>query len=146
MQAIVADLYIYNKMFKQAEKVYQNMISLDGKNPSYFNNLAFIKQSLNKLDEATIAAEKALALEVGNPYFMDTLGYIEYQKGDMDKAFKYLSHAAKMLPKLVDVQLNYGELLIGLNSKDKAKMILDKLKPNTPEQTQRKSELLTMLK
>jgi len=146
MQATVGDFYIHNKMYTKAEAIYENMLSIDGQNSSYYNNLAWIKQSLNKLDEALVAAQSAMSLSEDNPYFMDTIGYIEYKRGNLDAAYKHLSRAAKMLPNVPDVQLHYSELLITLDFNQKAANILRQLKTQSPQQAAKKEQLLNSTK
>ena len=58
----------------------------------------FAEKGIN-LNEAIFLIEKALKIEPDNGYFVDSLGWVYYQKGIIDKALFELSRAIELLQK-----------------------------------------------
>jgi tetratricopeptide (TPR) repeat protein len=84
--------------FDQAVTQFKKVIDL---NPDYvdaYNYLGFMYADKNiKLDEALQLIEKALAYEPENGAFLDSLGWVYYHQGKLDKALAYLKHSAKLI-------------------------------------------------
>ncbi|MGH7885342.1 MAG: tetratricopeptide repeat protein, partial [Thermodesulfobacteriota bacterium] len=51
-----------------------------------------------KLDYAEKLIRRALEIEPGSGYIIDSLGWVYYQKGDIENALKYLTEAVKLEP------------------------------------------------
>ncbi|MBN1499157.1 MAG: tetratricopeptide repeat protein [Spirochaetes bacterium] len=73
----------------------EQALAKDESNPTYQNYLAYM-YSLKKvnLDAAFTLVNKALKTEPFNGAFLDTLGWIYYQKGDYGSALTYLMRAS----------------------------------------------------
>jgi tetratricopeptide (TPR) repeat protein len=84
--------------FDQAVTQFKKVIDL---NPDYvdaYNYLGFMYADKNiKLDEALQLIEKALAYEPENGAFLDSLGWVYYHQGKLDKALAYLKSSAKLI-------------------------------------------------
>lgn len=142
---ILADFYLHNSLFEDAALLYSEMINDGLESAELLNNFAYAKQSLQELDEAYKLAKKALDIQPNNPFLMDTLGWIEFERGNLNDSYTQLSKAAEALPDYTPVQLHFGELLIALNFKEKAVDVLRPLSGLNQAQETKKSELLSSI-
>jgi tetratricopeptide (TPR) repeat protein len=66
------------------------------------------------LDEALVFVQKALEFEQSNGAYLDTLGWVYYKKGEINKAVRYLENAsvltedAEIFEHLGDAYLEMG--------------------------------------
>lgn len=65
---------------------------------------------------------KALAAEPGNPAILDSMGWVQYRLGHLDKALDYLQRAYKAFPD-PEVAAHLGEVLWKLGRHDKARHV-----------------------
>lgn len=109
------------------------------------NYLAYTYAELNEnLDEAEELAGKALMLKPDDPYVLDTLGWVQFKKGNHNEAIKFLELAYKKQSdeaviaehlgdvyyriQLIDKAIKMYNKAISLESDNKkAKKILDKI-------------------
>src|SRR5258708_18988573 len=63
------------------------------------------------LDRALEMIKKAVAAEPRNGAFVDSLGWVYFQKGNLDLAEKYLNDAASLLPHDATVHEHLGDVL-----------------------------------
>ena len=75
-----------------------------------------------KLDEAQKLIEKALAITPNDHYMLDSLGWVYYRKGDLDKAIDYLQQAYKTNPD-PEIAAHLGEVLWQKGKHEEAKKI-----------------------
>ena len=75
-----------------------------------------------KLDEAQKLIEKALAISPNDHYMLDSLGWVYYRKGDLDKAIDYLQQAYKTNPD-PEIAAHLGEVLWQKGQHEEAKKI-----------------------
>ena len=63
------------------------------------NYLAYTYAEMgNHLDEASALAHHALELQPNDGYILDTIGWIQFKKGEVEEAIKYLEAAVKARP------------------------------------------------
>ncbi len=75
---------------------YLRALELDPSNSQAMNNLADTLASReNRLDDARFWAEKALALDPGNPFSADTLGWIYFRQGKTEASLPFLERSLK---------------------------------------------------
>ncbi len=75
-----------------------------------------------KLDEAQKLVEKALSITPNDHYMLDSLGWVHYRKGNLDKAIDYLQQAYKTNPD-PEIAAHLGEVLWQKGQHDEAKKI-----------------------
>jgi tetratricopeptide (TPR) repeat protein len=75
-----------------------------------------------KLDEAQQLIEKALSLSPNDHYMLDSLGWVYYRKGNLDKAITYLQKAYNMNPD-PEIAAHLGEVLWQKGQHEEAKKI-----------------------
>jgi tetratricopeptide (TPR) repeat protein len=83
-----------------------------------------------KLEEANQLIAKALAISPGDHYIMDSMGWVQYRLGNLDKAFEYLNKAYN-LQNDAEIAAHLGEVLWKQGKQDEAsKLWADALKIN----------------
>ena len=83
-----------------------------------------------KLEEANQLITKALAISPGDHYIMDSMGWVQYRLGNLDKAFEYLNKAYN-LQNDSEIAAHLGEVLWKQGKQDEAsKLWEDALKVN----------------
>lgn len=75
-----------------------------------------------KLDEAQKLIEKALSISPNDHYMLDSLGWVHYRKGNLDKAITYLQQAYNMNPD-PEIAAHLGEVLWQKGQHEEAKKI-----------------------
>lgn len=73
----------------------------------------------DRLDEARLYIEKAMALKPGNPAILDSMGWLEYRQGNLQQALSHLQQAADIHPD-AEIASHLGEVLWQLNRKQEA--------------------------
>ena len=76
----------------------------------------------NRLEEAMELIAKANELAPGNPAILDSLGWVYYRMGDLEKSLGYLQQAFSGFPDH-EVAAHLGEVLWKLNRNDEARTI-----------------------
>jgi tetratricopeptide (TPR) repeat protein len=90
-----------------------------------------------KLDEAQTLIEKALSITPNDHYMLDSLGWVYYRKGNLDKAIEYLQQAYKVNPD-PEIAAHLGEVLWQKGQHEEAKKIWqDALSANPDNQVLR---------
>ncbi len=76
-----------------------------------YNALGYSLADRNlRLDEAQVLIEKALELSPEDPHIIDSMGWVLYRKGDLEKAIEWLQKAWTVRPE-VEVAAHLGEVL-----------------------------------
>ncbi len=126
---------VYDKT-GQKEAVIQQMktiikIAPDDANALNYLGYTYADMGIN-LDEAQALVEKALKLDPDNGYITDSLGWVFYQKGEMDKAIELLSRAVELTPEdsillehLGDAYLKNGQTRKAMDAYQKSLQFAD---------------------
>jgi predicted Zn-dependent protease len=95
--------------FGAAQATYREMLQRSPENPIALNNLAYLlARDPKRLDEALDLAERAHQRLPRSPAVADTLGWILYQRGSLERAEILLAEAARALPGSPQVQYHLG--------------------------------------
>jgi tetratricopeptide (TPR) repeat protein len=127
-------------------KTMKEVIAKDPTNSSALNFLGYLYADRGEnLDQAEQLILKALKFKPNDGFYLDSLGWVYFRKGDLQKAFQLTEQAAKLEPMegaiiehLGDIKLKMGDtpaavvyfnnaLKVKLDPKEK-KRILEKLK------------------
>lgn len=140
----LANAYWKTDRFAEAEKAYETAIGLDEDNAMAYNDWAYMLAESNQhLDKALRMSRKAIALEPENGYFLDSIGWVYFQKGDARKALPYLRKAVSLVPLEVDIRLHYARALDAVG--DKAALIeYHKVLELSPSNVQAKERIRTL--
>lgn len=102
-----------------AVEAYQQAIALDPENSTALNNYAYFLSVRNEqLEKAYDMALRAVAMEPENSAYLDTLGWIYYKKGNLEKAYEYIrlsiqnggDNSATVLEHMGDVYRDKGDM------------------------------------
>lgn len=89
----------------------REVIAKDAENSSAYNYLGYLyADRAENLDEAEELVKKALEIKPGDGFYLDSLGWVYYQKGEYDKALPLLLEAAKAQPKEGVIYEHLGDL------------------------------------
>jgi tetratricopeptide (TPR) repeat protein len=111
----LAGLYERDKQFDQAEQLVRDLVAAEPANANALNYLGYLMADRgHKLPEAVDLIKRALALENGNPSFLDSLGWAYLKQSKLDEARDPLERAASALPRVSVIQDHLGELYFQL--------------------------------
>lgn len=111
-QFALADLYNDAGRDVDAERTLRQLLEMEPANAQVLNYLGYLLAARGRqLDEAVRLVQRALDLDPGNPFYLDSLGWAHFRRGDLDQAEKYLAPAAEKLPRNAEVQNHLGDLL-----------------------------------
>jgi len=84
----------------EEDRAIETMKKIIVQNPNHVDALNFIGYSYAEmginLDEAEMLVKKALSLSPNRGYIIDSLGWVYYKKGDLDRALEHLNKAVKL--------------------------------------------------
>lgn len=123
MFASIADAQHAQKNYELADKNFEKALALTPENATVLNNYAYYL-SLRKvrLDDAEKMSAKSLELRPGEATFLDTYGWIWYQKGNYDKAKQHIEEAIRKNGDQADATLyeHLGDIYYKMNQLDEA--------------------------
>jgi tetratricopeptide (TPR) repeat protein len=111
----------------QAEAIFRGVIGKDPANASALNYLGYmLADHSRKLPEALSLIQRALAIDTGNPSYLDSLGWAYFKLEKLDSARDPLERAAAALPRVSVIQDHLGELYFQLKQYRDAASAFDK--------------------
>ena len=123
MYALLADIYHTTKQDELSDNAFEKGLSLDPLNSGILNNYSYyLSERGKKLDEAEKLSKRSLDIRPSEPTYLDTYGWIEYKKGDYEKAKTFVQKAIELAGPNADATLydHLGDIYYKLNNKDKA--------------------------
>lgn len=122
---------------KEAIALYQELTKLDGRNPVFLNNLAFLlAEEKQNLDQARALVNTALKQAPGNPQVLDTLALIEIQSGRPTEALSQLTKLSKALPGDAGIHYHLGLALQQTGKAEQARAAFEVALKNGPTEHQ----------
>lgn len=117
----VANAYEGGGRVAEAEQEFRKLMAADPANADPVNSLAYMLADRGlRLPEAIELAQRALAMEPGNPSYLDTLGWALFKQGRTPEAVESLAKAAQMLTGNSVIQDHYGDALAKSGRKSEA--------------------------
>jgi len=89
--------------------------------PHAWNNLAIVCSMRGDYETAADAANRAKELDPNNGYFIDTAGYVQLRKGNVQEAVQLFRKAVEMNPRIVEAYCNLAEAYTTLGDSQKAR-------------------------
>jgi tetratricopeptide (TPR) repeat protein len=88
-----------------------------------YNALGYtLADRTDRIDEAYALIEKALKLSPEDPFILDSLGWVQYRRGNLDEALRHLTSAHQARPD-PEIAAHLGEVLWKLGKKDEASKV-----------------------
>ena len=124
MQKALADSLYQKGQLADAKRAYQRLLSISPNDAVSLNNYANL---LYKIDDPSAEeyAAKAQSLFPENPAFADTLGWILFGKGQIEKALRYLREAKLRNPENAEIRFHLASVLAKSGRKEEARSELD---------------------
>jgi Flp pilus assembly protein TadD len=123
----IGNIYLVKNDVKSAQQYYEKANSLAPHDPLLQNNLAWVYALEGQnLDQALSLATQARQTAPDLISVNDTLGWIQYKKGNYPIAVGILSEVVEKMPQSAEYRYHLGMALSGAGQKDKAKEELSK--------------------
>ena len=128
---------VYERLgnFESAESDFNSVLAKRHDDTDTLNALGFmLTVHTNRFIEAKTLIDKAFKLKPNDPLILDSLGFVLYKTGELDKAEKYLRKAFRLMKK-PEVASHLITVLAKLNQLKEAKNILvemQRIYPNSP--------------
>jgi len=137
---------VYGKLgdLPQAEAAYQQAVRLNDNNAMAYNDWGYmLAESGQQLDKALRLTRKAVRLRRDNGFFLDSLGWVYYQKGDHVRAVEYLGQAARLSPFELEIRLHYAKALDAVGNRQAALVEYAKVLKLSPSNIDAKERIRT---
>lgn len=108
--------------FKSAETTLREILKQSPRNPIALNNLGyFLSERGEKLDEALEMIKKAVEIDPTNPSYLDSLGWVYFQLGNLAEAEKNLKDALRIDDSSATIHDHLGDVYQKQGKADLAK-------------------------
>jgi tetratricopeptide (TPR) repeat protein len=105
-----AYLYLLDEV-EEAEQQMREALRLDPQHAAALNFLGYsLAEKEQQLDEALELVQRALEIDAWNGAFLDSLGWVYYQRGEFEQARDPLERAARELPHDPTILEHLGDL------------------------------------
>ena len=109
------------KKYQECINVMNNIIKLDPDHHAALNFVGYLYAELDRdLDLALEYVKKALKLKPGDPYYLDSLGWIYFKLEDYEAAESNLRKALELAPKEGVILEHMGDVSLALEKKKEA--------------------------
>ncbi|HEX6018175.1 MAG TPA: tetratricopeptide repeat protein [Burkholderiaceae bacterium] len=107
----------------EMERLLQKVIALKPDNAHAHNALGYSLADRNiRLPEAKELIQKAMSLAPGDPFIVDSMGWVEYRMGHRDEALRWLRQAYAARPD-TEIAAHLGEVLWAAGKTDEARRV-----------------------
>lgn len=109
------------KQYDAAEVLFEQCIAANEEHAEAYNYLAYMwaERAVN-LDKAEVYVRKALDLDPENGAFLDTLGWIFYQRGQYNEALIHIQKASTLIPDDPTIIEHLGDIALKQNRPEDA--------------------------
>ncbi len=106
--------------YETMERLLRQLIAAQPQHYHAHNALGYSLADRNtRLPEAKALIERALQLAPTNPYILDSMGWVEFRLGNLQRALSYLQTAHRKDPS-AEIAAHLGEVLWSLSRRDEA--------------------------
>jgi len=107
----------------EMERLLQRVIALKPDNPHAHNALGYsLADRSVRLPEAKSLIQKAMTLAPGDPFIVDSMGWVEFRMGNRDEALRWLRQAYAARPD-TEIAAHLGEVLWAMGQRDEARRV-----------------------
>jgi len=101
----------------------RKVIAKEPRNAHALNALGYtLADQTNRLAEAQKLVAEALSIKPGDPFILDSMGWVQFRLGNLQKAAEYLRHAFKLRDD-PEIAAHLGEVLWGMGERNEARDI-----------------------
>jgi Flp pilus assembly protein TadD len=123
------------------EQALRQVMAQAPDNHHAYNALGYSLAERNlRLDEALVLIEKALQMAPGDPFIMDSMGWVHYRLGNLDKAEDFLRRAYA-LRNDAEIAVHLGEVLWHKGRQADARKLWQEARAKDPKNDTLKSTL-----
>jgi tetratricopeptide (TPR) repeat protein len=123
----LAEIHEQLKNYSAARDAYEKVLTVNANFAVALNNLAVIySEQLGQLDKAFDLAKRAREVAPNEPRMADTLGWIQFNKGEYGSALQLLQESAGKLPDQSEIQFHVGMAHYMLGQEEPARVALQK--------------------
>jgi tetratricopeptide (TPR) repeat protein len=109
--------------YAEMERLLQRVIALKPDNPHAHNALGYsLADRSVRLPEAKSLIQKAMTLAPGDPFIVDSMGWVEFRMGNRDEALRWLRQAYSSRPD-TEIAAHLGEVLWAMGKRDEARRV-----------------------
>jgi tetratricopeptide (TPR) repeat protein len=109
--------------YAEMERLLQRVIALKPDNPHAHNALGYsLADRSVRLPEAKTLIQKAMTLAPGDPFIVDSMGWVEFRMGNRDEALRWLRQAYSSRPD-TEIAAHLGEVLWATGKRDEARRV-----------------------
>jgi len=109
--------------YAEMERLLQRVIALKPDNPHAHNALGYsLADRSVRLPEAKSLIQKAMTLAPGDPFIVDSMGWVEFRMGNRDEALRWLRQAYSARPD-TEIAAHLGEVLWAMGKRDEARRV-----------------------
>lgn len=117
----------------QAERDLRSYLDKHPDSTMALNALGYtLVNRTERFEEAEVLLKKALEAEPNNPVIIDSFGWLEFRRGRIDEAVKWLARAFAALPD-PEVAAHYGEALWRAGRRDEARKVWEQGRKLAPQ-------------
>lgn len=123
------------------EKLLREVMALAPDKHHAYNALGYSLAERNvRLEEAHALITKALEMAPGDPFIMDSMGWVQYRMGNLDQAEKYLRDAYALRPD-PEIAVHLGEVLFQKGQRAAAQALWREARARDPQNDTLRSTL-----
>jgi len=116
----LAMLYERQGNVAEMERLLRDVIALDPEHAHAYNALGYTLADRNqRLPEALKLISHALELSPGDPFILDSMGWVKYRMGERSAAIEYLERAYRKRPE-AEIGAHLGEVLWAAGQREPA--------------------------
>jgi tetratricopeptide (TPR) repeat protein len=121
LYSTLGDASHYLKRYGACDSAFEAALQLDSKNSYALNNYAYFLSLRNiDLDKAERLSKQSMEIEPENSSYMDTYGWILFQKKDYENAKTYIEKSLTITPNSAEVIEHLGDVQYKRNQKEEA--------------------------
>lgn len=111
IQSTLGDVLSDLDRWEEARSSYEQALRLDPQNHNAMNNYAyFMSVRGERLDYALELAEKAISFEPENSAYLDTIGWIQFKRGELEEAKEYIQRSVDTGDASAEVYEHLGDV------------------------------------
>lgn len=118
---------------ERAEADLRSVLEREPDDPRALNALGYmLSNHSDRYREALDYIEQALESDPGNPVIIDSMGWVQYRLGNLEKAREYLEQAYRSL-RDPEVAAHFGEVLWKLGHRERAREVWSESRADDPD-------------